>query len=215
MNPTKKTPGVIAHRGLLMAAVALFGGALAFGGLFDRATAEGPADGEASSSAASMVFSSEQKTGIEVIVREYLLANPEIFLEVQTELEKRLEHAQAERMKTAIKSNAKDLYQRTDAPMAGDPNGDITVVEFFDYNCGYCKRGFSQLSQLIDNDKKVRVVFKELPILSKGSEDDTHSQPSSRASIGMSTGRFSITEVRLMATVPCASPASWASTLRS
>ena len=171
MNPTKKTPGVIAHRGLLLAAVALFGGALAFGGLFDRATAEGPADGEASSSAASMVFSSEQKTGIEVIVREYLLANPEIFLEVQTELEKRLEHAQAERMKTAIKSNAKDLYQRTDAPMAGDPNGDITVVEFFDYNCGYCKRGFSQLSQLIDNDKKVRVVFKELPILSKGSEE--------------------------------------------
>lgn len=171
MNPTKKMPGVIAHRGLLLAAVAIFGGALAFGGLFDRATAEGPADGEASSSAAAKVFSSEQKTGIEAIVREYLLANPEIFLEVQTELEKRLEHAQAERMKTAIKSNAKDLYQRTDAPMAGDPNGDITVVEFFDYNCGFCKRGFSQLSQLIENDKKVRVVFKELPILSKGSEE--------------------------------------------
>lgn len=170
MNPTKLTPGSFATRGLLVAAVAFLGGAAAFGGLFDRATAQAPVE-KAASAKAIEAFSKQQKAGIEAIVREYLLANPEILFEVQNLLEKRAEEMQAERMKTAIKSNAEELYRRTDAPMAGDPDGDVTVVEFFDYNCGFCKRGLSQLSKLIDNDKKVRVVLKELPILSQGSEE--------------------------------------------
>ena len=58
-----------------------------------------------------------------------------------------------------------------DAPVAGNPKGDITVVEFFDYNCGYCKRGFHNIRELIEKDSNVRVVFKELPILSKDSEE--------------------------------------------
>ena len=57
------------------------------------------------------------------------------------------------------------------ADIAGNPNGDITVVEFFDYNCGYCKRGLHDVIKLVESDPKVRVVFKELPILSKGSEE--------------------------------------------
>ena len=57
------------------------------------------------------------------------------------------------------------------ADTAGNPNGDITVVEFFDYNCGYCKRGLHDVIKLVESDPKVRVVFKELPILSKGSEE--------------------------------------------
>ncbi len=170
MNSTKLTPGAIAPWGLLLAAVALLGGTMAFGGLFDRATAQAPVN-DAASAKVAKVFSKEQKAGIEAIVREYLLSNPELFWEIQAVLEKRAEEMQAERMKTAIKSNAEDLYHRTDAPMAGDPKGDVTVVEFFDYNCGFCKRGFSQLSKLIDDDKRVRVIFKELPILSKGSEE--------------------------------------------
>ena len=154
-----------------MAAVALLGGAAAFGGLlFDRATAQAPAEKEAPAKAIEG-FSKEQKAGIEAIIREYLLANPEILFEVQNVLEKRAEEMQAARMRTAIKSNADDLYRRTDAPMVGDPDADVTVVEFFDYNCGFCKRGLTQLSKLIDEDKKVRVVFKELPILSQGSEE--------------------------------------------
>jgi protein-disulfide isomerase len=116
-------------------------------------------------------FSSEQKGELEKIIKEYLLANPEIFLEVQTALETKMEKEQAEKLKVAIAENAKEIYRDPGADTAGNPNGDITVVEFFDYNCGYCKRGLRDVIKLVESDPKVRVVFKELPILSKGSEE--------------------------------------------
>ncbi len=116
-------------------------------------------------------FNSDQKTEIEDIVRKYLLANPEIFLEIQAELEKRMAKAEEERLKKSIGENADFLYRRADAPMAGNADGDVTVVEFFDYNCGYCKRSYKQVASLIEKDPKVKVVFLEFPILSKGSEE--------------------------------------------
>ncbi len=125
----------------------------------------------ATTTAASADFSAEQKKSIEQIVRNYLITNPEIFLEAQTALETKMEKEQAEKLKVAISENAKDIYRDPTADIAGNPNGDITVVEFFDYNCGYCKRGLSDIIKLVDTDKNVRVVFKELPILSKGSEE--------------------------------------------
>ncbi|CFW97445.1 DSBA oxidoreductase [Candidatus Filomicrobium marinum] len=120
-------------------------------------------------SEAAKVFSSEQRAGIEAIVKEYLLAHPELFLEIQSALETKLEAMQAEQFTAAIADNAEALFRRANAPAIGDPKADVTVVEFFDYNCGFCKRGFPQLAKLIENDKNVRVVFKELPILSEGS----------------------------------------------
>ncbi len=170
MNSTYMKLGASLTRSAGLVAVGALGIVIAIGGGFDPATAQDPAKSVAPTAAAS-AFSSDQKSGIEAIVKEYLLANPEILLEVQTRLEAKMEKEQEERLKTAIKSNADELYRRADAPSAGDPKGDITVVEFFDYNCGFCKRGFSEVSKLIENDKKVRVVFKELPILSKGSEE--------------------------------------------
>lgn len=116
-------------------------------------------------------FSDSQKSEIETIVKDYLLKNPEIFLEVQSALEAKMEQIQAERLKVALAANADALFRDPDAPVAGNPKGDVTVVEFFDYNCGYCKRGFPDLAKLIEADPKVRVVFRELPILSKGSEE--------------------------------------------
>lgn len=116
-------------------------------------------------------FSAEQKADIQRIVKDYLLTNPELFLEIQAALETRMEQLQAEKLKSALKAHADVLYRDPDAPVAGNPKGDVTVVEFFDYNCGYCKRGFADLAQLIKDDPKVRVVFRELPILSKGSEE--------------------------------------------
>ncbi len=129
------------------------------------------AQAPAAQAADTRAFSPEQKRAIEEIVKDYLIANPEVFLEVQQSLEAKMETIQAERIKAAIAQNARDIYHSAYAPVAGNPKGDITVVEFFDYNCGYCKRGFPELAKLIDKDSKVRVVFKELPILSKGSEE--------------------------------------------
>ena len=116
-------------------------------------------------------FTTEQKQELEKIIKNYLVANPEIFLEVQTALEAKMEKEQAEKLKVAIAENARDIYRDPNADIAGNPNGDITVVEFFDYNCGYCKRGLHDVIKLVESDPKVRVVFKELPILSKGSEE--------------------------------------------
>lgn len=116
-------------------------------------------------------FTAEQKKAIEGIIRDYLVANPELFLEVQTALEQKMEKLQAEKLKVALAQNADEIFRRKSAPTAGNPSGDVTVVEFFDYNCGYCKRGLPGLVKLIEKDPKIKVVFKELPILSKGSEE--------------------------------------------
>ncbi len=117
------------------------------------------------------MFSDPQKRGIEQIVRDYLIANPQVIVEVQQALESKMAREEAERTKALVMENAKEIYRHPDAPVAGNPDGDITVVEFFDYNCGYCKRGFSNILKLIESDPKVRLVLKELPILSKDSEE--------------------------------------------
>jgi len=124
----------------------------------------------ATATAQPAAFTPDQKKQIEDIIKSYLVANPEIFLDVQTALEEKMEKDQAEKLKVAIADNAAEIYRAPDASIAGNPDGDITVVEFFDYNCGYCKRGLADVTKLVETDPKVRVVFKELPILSKGSE---------------------------------------------
>ena len=116
-------------------------------------------------------FNADQKAAIEKIAKEYFLNNPEAFLEIQTALEAKMEKIQADKLKSALKENAKEIFHRTNAPTAGNPNGDITVVEFFDYNCGYCKKAYGDVAKLVEKDSKVRLVLKELPILSKGSEE--------------------------------------------
>jgi protein-disulfide isomerase len=121
--------------------------------------------------AAADPFTAEQKTAIEKIIKDYLLNHPELMMEVQTALEAKMETLQAERLKAALTESANEIFRRPDAPIAGNPKGDITVVEFFDYNCGYCKRAFGDIAKLVDKDPKIKVVFKELPILSKGSEE--------------------------------------------
>ena len=120
---------------------------------------------------ASDAFSPEQRKAIEAIIKDYLLANPEVFLEVQSALEARMEEIQAKRLQVAITAQAEEIYRSPGAPVAGNAQGDVTVVEFFDYNCGYCKRAFTDLAKVIEKDTKVKLVLKELPILSKGSEE--------------------------------------------
>lgn len=116
-------------------------------------------------------FTPDQRKAIEAIIKDYLIANPEVFLEVQSALEAKMEEIQAKRLQAAIVEQSQEIYRSPGAPTIGNPSGDITVVEFFDYNCGYCKRAFSDVTKLIEKDAKVKFVMKELPILSKGSEE--------------------------------------------
>jgi len=115
-------------------------------------------------------LSALQRKEVEAIIKEFLLNNPEVLLEAQNALEAKMEKIQGERMATAIKENATELFRPTGSPIV-NAKGDVPVIEFFDYNCGYCKKAFTEVAQLLDKDKKVRLILKEFPILSKGSEE--------------------------------------------
>ena len=114
-------------------------------------------------------FSDPQKREIEKIVREYLLKNPEVLQEVVAELEKRQQQAEADRHKGAIAENRDKIFNSKHQVVLGNPKGDITLVEFFDYNCGYCKRALADKIELMKSDPKLRIVIKEFPVLGPGS----------------------------------------------
>jgi protein-disulfide isomerase len=114
-------------------------------------------------------FSPEQRSEIEKIVKEYLLRQPELLQEVIAELEKRQALEAAAKRVAAVKEHEATLFKSPRQVTLGNPNGDVTMVEFFDYNCGYCKRALADMMNLIKADPKLRVVLKEFPVLGEGS----------------------------------------------
>lgn len=112
-----------------------------------------------------------EKEAIETTVREYLINNPDILIEMSSALEERQAEAETATRSKALKENAEAIYRSDKDQVVGDPDGDVTVVEFFDYNCGYCKRALDPLMKLIEKDGNVRVVLKEFPIFGKESEE--------------------------------------------
>ena len=114
-------------------------------------------------------FKPEQRGEIEQIVREYLLAHPQLLEEVMTELERIKTQAEAEKHRMAVKDNAVTIFSSPRQVNLGNPQGDVTMVEFFDYNCGYCKRAMSDMLDLLKTDGKLKVVLKEFPVLGEGS----------------------------------------------
>jgi protein-disulfide isomerase len=114
-------------------------------------------------------FSAPQKSEIEHIVRDYLVSHPEVLQEAIAELEKRQAAADLEKTKAAVTSNSETLFNSNRQVVLGNPNGDVTMVEFFDYNCGFCKRAMADMLDLLKNDPKLRVILKEFPVLGPGS----------------------------------------------
>ena len=114
-------------------------------------------------------FSAPQKTEIEKIVRDYIVSHPEILQEAMAELEKRQAAGDAEKHQAAVKSNAQAIFSSPRQVNLGNPQGDVTFVEFFDYNCGYCKRAMMDMFALMKEDPKLKVVLKEFPVLGPGS----------------------------------------------
>ncbi|KXO76636.1 DsbA family protein [Brucella anthropi] len=102
---------------------------------------------------------------IENVVRNYLIQNPELMLEVQSALETKQAHAAQEQIKQVLTANRSALYDPKHDAVFGNPDGDVTVYEFFDYNCGYCKRALPDMEAILKTDKNVRFVMKEFPIL--------------------------------------------------
>ena len=92
-------------------------------------------------------------------------------MEAQNALEARMDKIQAERTAPPSRATRPRYSGRPSSPVVGNAKGDVTVIEFFDYNCGYCKRAFTEIAQLVEKDKQVKLIMKEFPILSKGSEE--------------------------------------------
>ena len=106
-----------------------------------------------------------QRTEIEKIVREYLLKNPETIVDALQAYEARQGAAAEEASAAAIGPVRQELERDPGAPVAGNPKGGTTIVEFFDYRCGYCKRMLPTIQSLLKSDGDIRYVFRELPIL--------------------------------------------------
>jgi len=114
-------------------------------------------------------FSDAQKSEIEKIIKDYLVAHPEVLEEASAELDKRKQLAEAEKARSAIKNHSEALFNSPRQVTVGNGTGDVTLVEFFDYNCGYCKRALADLTTIMKDDGKLRVVLKEFPVLGPGS----------------------------------------------
>ncbi len=109
-------------------------------------------------------FTDAQKAEIGGIVKEYLMENPKVIFDAADSYRDQQEAEARKNAETSIKENI-EILTSADAPSVGNPNGDVTVVEFFDYNCGYCKKALTDIQAVLKEDKNLRVVFKEMPIL--------------------------------------------------
>ena len=114
-------------------------------------------------------FTPEQEARLKEMIREYILENPEVVFEAIQILRKKQEMETANAAREAIKANRDKLQGAKELPIFGNPNGDVTIVEFFDYRCGYCKAVKPALDEVVKGDGKVRVVMKEFPILGPAS----------------------------------------------
>ena len=117
----------------------------------------------------AQLFTGDQRSEIERIVKEYLLSHPELLQDVMTELDKRQTAADTEKHRAAVKEHSATIFDSPRQVTLGNTQGDVTLVEFFDYNCGYCKRAMSDMLDLLKNDPKLKFVLKEFPVLGEGS----------------------------------------------
>lgn len=108
---------------------------------------------------------------IDPMIEKYLLGNPRILQKVSAALDAELTAERTAATRTAMVELKPAIFDSENGIVLGNPNGDVTLVEMFDYNCGYCRQALPDLAALLDTDKNLKVILKEFPILSQGSVD--------------------------------------------
>ena len=119
-------------------------------------------------------FTPDQKHEIETIVKDYLVAHPEVLQDVMAALEKHQQEADAQKVSATILKDNATLFNSPHQVVLGNPQGSVTLVEFFDYNCGYCKRALPDMMKLLQTDPNLKFVLKEFPVLGDGSVEAAH-----------------------------------------
>lgn len=112
----------------------------------------------------------DQKAAFGEAVRDYLLENPEVLLEAMQIYEADQQAAQIENDRVLVQSNSDALFDDGHSWVGGNPDGSVTVVEFLDYRCSYCRRAYEEVNALVEDDGDIRFVVKEFPILGEASE---------------------------------------------
>jgi sulfite exporter TauE/SafE/protein-disulfide isomerase len=116
-------------------------------------------------------FSPAQSALIEQMTKDYILAHPEVIQDALTALQNQREVDEAKALQTTVKEHDAEIFESPHQVVLGNPHGKVTLVEFFDYNCAYCKRALSDMLSLIKDNSELRVVLKEFPVLGDGSMD--------------------------------------------
>jgi protein-disulfide isomerase len=124
--------------------------------------------------ASAQSFSDGQRSEIEGIVKEYLLAHPEVLQDAMAALDKKQQEADAKKATATIKDNNATLFNSPHQVVLGNPQGNVQIVEFFDYNCGFCKRALPDMLSLLNANSNIRFVLKEFPVLGEGSVEAAH-----------------------------------------
>ena len=110
-------------------------------------------------------FSPAEEDAIRQLVRDYLLANPEVLMEAAQVYRERQQEMQQKQASQTLVMRREELDRDPDSPVIGNPDGDVVVVEFFDYRCPYCVRVAEDLREVVEDDGNIRLVMKEFPIL--------------------------------------------------
>ena len=110
------------------------------------------------------------KAALGKTIREYLLANPEVLVEAMQELERKQDGQRDAVAQKGVQENQAELFRDADSPIGGNPNGDVVIVDFNDYQCPYCKRTHQAMKSVVAADGKVKTIYKDLPILGEASK---------------------------------------------
>lgn len=136
-----------------------------------------------------------QREAIEGIIHDYLLKNPDVLIEAIRSAEDKLNREADAKAVTALDDRHNEIFDDPTTPIGGNPQGDVTIVEFFDYRCPYCKQVLPSLQALLKEDHQLRFVYKEMPVLGPASVVAAHA-----ALAAQQQGKYEEFHVAMMAT---------------
>lgn len=155
--------------GIIIVILLVIGGAYSFFGKNSKTDSENP-ETKINSSGLDKDQKVRNVGDAEEVIAKWVEANPQAILDSVANMQRKAMQDQAQNAQKNIGNKKSELFSSS-SPSYSPKGYDVTVVEFFDYNCGYCKRVNPTIEELIKSDKKVRIIYKEFPILGQASED--------------------------------------------
>ena len=132
-------------------------------------------------SLAAAEFTPDQRRAIESIIHDYLMQNPDALIEALRVAEAKANRDADAKAAQLLTERRREIFDDPATPVGGNPEGDVSIVEFFDYRCPYCKQVQPTLQTLLDHDRKLRIVYKEMPVLGAPSVVAAHAALAARA----------------------------------